>query len=126
MPVKITGTLVIEEEYDTDPRAAIDRFFDEHGIDPDTIDGKGFIGTCDGCDAIILEGETYSESDEDEVRCSACIDKHQAELAGGEADSEDPEDIGTPDIFGEDLVADSEDPEDLENTEDYEYIEDEE
>jgi hypothetical protein len=108
MSVKITGTLIVEEDYDLDARAAVDKFFDDYGIDPDTIDGKGFIGTCDGCDRIILEGETYSESEEDEVRCATCIDRHQSELA--QESGSDPSENEF--LEGFSFVADSEDPED--------------
>lgn len=81
MSVQITGTLTIEKSYEGTIMEAVDDFYEEYGIDPDSIDGKGFVGTCDGCDSVILEGQTYSESDEDEIRCSVCIDEYQKELA---------------------------------------------
>jgi hypothetical protein len=81
MSVQITGTLTIEKSYEGSIAQAVDDFYEEYGTDPESIDGKGFVGTCDGCDAVILEGQTYSESDDDEIRCSGCIDKHQKELA---------------------------------------------
>jgi len=87
MPVVITGTIFVEKSYDgVEVEDAIEEFYEEYGIDPETIDGKGFVGTCDGCNAVILSNEPYSESDEDEIRCEACIDKYQQELAQNAAE----------------------------------------
>lgn len=116
MPNKLVGTIVVEREYPDDVglMEALEDFGEEFNTDPEIINGKVFVGICDGCAQIILEGEVYSESDEEEIRCSVCIDKNQQELAQEQATEQTPG--GKPSIqptAHSDLVfAASEDPED--------------
>lgn len=118
MPAKFVGTIVVEKDYPDEMTLmeALEAFGDEFDTDPETINGKVFVGICDGCMKIILEGETYAESEDDDIRCSVCIDKHQQELsreAEEQSSSPSSDDMHVdPDQLELPFVADSEDPED--------------
>jgi hypothetical protein len=90
----LTGTLVVEETLEGSLVEVVQEFFDTYGVDPETVDGKGYVGTCDGCGAVILDDENYAESDEDEIRCNKCLEQPVPPETESivSAPAEDPED----------------------------------
>jgi hypothetical protein len=100
---KLTGTLVVEEDFDGTLKEVVQEFFDTYGVDPETVDGKDYVGLCDSCGAVILSDQTYAESDEEELCCEQCLElpddddepepeAEPVQLLLFTAESDDPED----------------------------------
>ncbi|MGE4197646.1 MAG: hypothetical protein AB7G11_11045 [Phycisphaerales bacterium] len=71
-----TTSRITFHAYTDDPREAVAMFRDEHpGACIGSVDHPAFVGECENCECVLIEGDDYNETEDDCYLCAACVRK---------------------------------------------------